>query len=238
MISRMLFIALKDHISVISVSERGKSNPIPFDGDVFFEIRDDFWDSWKEQTAFDSVCSKDIQSGAAVDFCFIYDKDYPFCSDAFLKELQQVDNSIWNVAIITDVLHGQSILENYQALNVELKNGVSFTVAGSKDKEQDVISARTNISDDIYKEMLEEKQRREEQKRAEKQRALAEKKARELEKRESEINTEEKEIDKVKKVCSEVKTVKSVKRKQGKTKEETAFARYTRILREKDEANQ
>lgn len=246
MISRMLFVALEDHISVISVSERGKSNPIPFDGDVVFKIRDDFWDSWKEQTAFISMSSVEVESGAPVDFCFICDKEYSFYSDEFLEKVRHLENgenSIWNVGKIIEVMHGQSILGNYQALNVKLKNDVSFTVEGSKDKEQAVISAWTNIADDAYKEMLEEKERKEEQKRAEKLRALAEKKVRELGKQESERSNEVKEADKAKVAFSDIKAVKNVKRKQGKTKEEktkeeTAFTRYNRILREKDEANQ
>ena len=238
MISRMLFVALEDHISVISVSERGKSNEIPFEGDVVFKLREDFWDSWKEQTAFGSMCSDNTKSGAMVDFCFICDKEYSFYSDEFLSKVQNVEKSIWCVDKIVEVMGGQSILENYQSLNVELKNGVIFTVAGSKAKEQKVISAWTNVSDDAYKEMLEEKERKEEQKRAEKQRALAEKKARELEKSELEKKNEVKEKDKVKVVFSEKKAVKRVKKKAGKTNEESALVRYNKILREKEEAHQ
>ncbi len=185
MISRMLFVALKDQISVISVSERGRSNPIPFDGDIVFKIRDDFWDSWKEQTAFIPMNGESAEDDATVDFCFICDKEYSFYSDEFLKKLRHLENgenSIWNVDKIVEVVHGLSLLEKYQSLTVELKNGVSFTVEGSKAKTQEVISAWTNIADDTYRMIWEEKERREAHKRAEKQRALIEKKQENLKK--------------------------------------------------------
>lgn len=104
MISKILFIALDDYISVIYVSEKGEGRPIPFDGEAVFKVREDFWPSWRDQTAYIAPKNDKDYNATICDFCFVTDKDYPFLKDKFLDGVIKAQDSFWNVEKLISII--------------------------------------------------------------------------------------------------------------------------------------
>lgn len=175
MISRILFIALDDYISVVSVSEKGKGRPIPFDGETVFKLQEDFWSSWCDQTAYVAPKNDKDNNATICDFCFVTDKDYPFANNKFLEKVVKVQETFWTVEKITDIIRPLNILKKYNGISIKMPNGVHFNVAGNNAGE--LVNAVTNISDMDYKRKIEEKAKLDEEKRKAKKKAIAEKKA-------------------------------------------------------------
>ncbi len=173
MISRILFIALDDYISVVFVSEKGKGSPIPFDGETVFKLQKDFWSSWCAQTAY--VAPKDDKGNNATicDFCFVTDKNYPFASDKFLDKVVKVQETFWTVEKITDIISSLDILKKYNGLSIKMPNGVRFNVVVNNAGE--LVNAVTNISDMEYKQKIDEEAKLAEEKRKVKKKAILEK---------------------------------------------------------------
>lgn len=93
MVKKNIIFIEKNTVSVI----RHKGNTIEFikkDGEIDFDIFEDFWEWWKNAVSY----LKDDET----DLCFIYDKDYKLLHDEFLNEIKMVDPSetIWNVNYI------------------------------------------------------------------------------------------------------------------------------------------
>lgn len=61
-------------------------------GEKKFPLEADFWEWWKSAVSY--------IDGEAVDFCFLYDKNYPIINHAF----QEASESCWNMEIVEDFL--------------------------------------------------------------------------------------------------------------------------------------
>lgn len=235
MISRILFIALDDYISVVSVSEKGKVRPIPFDGETVFKIQEDFWLSWCAQTAYIAPKNDKDNDATICDFCFVTDKDYPFAKDKFLDEVFMSQDTFWNVEKLTDIIGSLDILKKYQGISIKMSNGVCFDVVWNNNGK--LINAVTNISDMDYKRKVEERNRLYEEKRKVKKKATLERQSEGknvIEKNNN--NDSDKPL-----VPSKEKIEKSIKKKKKSSYrndgKESAIVKYNKKLIAEEEAN-
>lgn len=220
MISRILFIALEDCISVVSLSEKGKRTQIPFDGEITFKLHDDFWRDWCAQTSYLAPKNEDDSDATICDFCFVMDKDYSFAKDEFLKKVIMVKDSSWTVKQIIDVLQSVDIMKKYHEAVIKMPNEISFSVRGSSDDKASIINATTNISDENYKLYLEEKAKQKEKREAARKKIAEEKE-----------DTEEEKI-----VFSKPKPKK--KRSKKVKGEESPLVKFNKKLLEEEKANE
>ena len=138
-VHRYIFFIQRNIISVFS----DEFEPVTNCGEIEFELKDNFWNWWKDAV--------DYLSDDIIDFCFIYDKEYDILEDDFLKNYK----SFWNIEDIKKFFERKNNLSNINVIDAN-NNELILNKSRFIDDNQEIVFY-TNINFEAVKEINENK---------------------------------------------------------------------------------
>ncbi len=122
MTKNYLFFADQGMVTILSMSFKGRREFymefLKRLGENTFPIPENFWDWWKKSVSYT------IED--TVDFCFIYDEEYPFLKDSFIEQADKPEQTIWDMDYLTSFFKEFS---GYSNVCLTTGNGVEVTLS-------------------------------------------------------------------------------------------------------------